>query len=92
MWEHSVRGSGIGRDGCSLHIDEAARTGYLVGSYYGRSDEAVPAEYSRAVGMPVEAYVDDALFDRLSRLGTVRLPESSLSNLMNMDEIILKQI
>lgn len=90
VWELSDEMDGSFPDGCSVHADEGAHRDYLAAEYGGRTSADVPPEYSRALGVPVEAYVDDHLRDRLVGTGSIRLQQTSTRNLIDMGEIILK--
>ena len=90
VWEVSERGLSTFRDGCSLHIDEDERLRFVSGIYSERQGIKVPEEYDRVVGVAVEAYVDDEIFEKVVSLGSVRLPETSMSNLLSLGEIIIK--
>lgn len=89
IWEVSDRNSEPCRDGCSLHLDEARHNEFVSASYSGR-DFPAPAEYNRIVGTYLEAYVEDNLYSVVVERGSVRIPETSLTNLMNLGEIIIK--
>ena len=62
IWEESERGQGSRPDGCSLHIDLNNQKKYVKDSYEDRSGD-VPDTYERIVGDPIEAFIDDGLFD-----------------------------
>lgn len=90
IWELSERSRESFRDGCSVHIDDTHLSSF-VGDVYGkRVKYSVPQEYSRVVGSPVVVFVDDAIYEKVLKLGSVRLPETSLSNLLSIGDIIVK--
>lgn len=89
IWELSDRNSGTSRDGCSLHLDEADHNAFVTTEYEGRTLPP-PDEYARVIGSQIEAYVDDGLYSVVVERGSVRIPETSLTNLMNLGEIIIK--
>ena len=90
IWEMSDRASGAYRDGCSLHIGEPELKDYLDKVYGERDESQVPDEYDRVLSSPLEAYVDDELYSRLSQKGSVRISEPSLRNLLSLGDIIVK--
>lgn len=92
LWEESERGWGVRPDGCSIHIDSAERERYVESVYAARrGSESVPEEYERIVGGPLEAYIDDALFENLSEKKSIRLAQHQMSNLVSMEDIIMRE-
>jgi hypothetical protein len=89
LWVHSERGLGFLTDGCSLHIDLVERDKFISDVYLER-DELVPEQYDRCFGDSFEVYVDDMLFESVRSQSNVRLDESSLRNLLVMEDIIIK--
>lgn len=89
LWVHSERGLGFLTDGCSLHLDLTERDKFISDIYLER-DDLVPEQYDRYFGDSFEVYVDDMLFESIRSYGSVRLDESSLRNLMSMEDIIIK--
>lgn len=89
LWVHSERGLGFLTDGCSLHIDLVERDKFISDVYLER-DELVPEQYDCCFGDSFEVYVDDMLFESVRSQSNVRLDESSLRNLLVMEDIIIK--
>lgn len=89
LWVHSERGLGFLTDGCSLHLDLAERDKFISDIYSERTD-LVPEQYDRYFDDSFEVYVDDMLFGSIRSHGSVRLDESSLRNLISMEDIIIK--
>jgi hypothetical protein len=91
LWEESIRGSGIRPDGCSIHVDAAERDRYVESIYASRrGSSSVPEEYERIVGSPVEAYIDDVMFESLKSEKSIRLAQHQMNNLVEMEDIILR--
>lgn len=90
VWCHSQRGGDVMPDGCSLHVDMAARDEYLRSYYAERNSERVPYEYDYAEGEVFEVYLEDSLIEALRSSKSVRLDETSLRNLVGMDDLIFK--
>lgn len=91
LWEESIRGSGIRPDGCSIHVDTAERDRYVESIYASRrGSSSVPEEYERIVGSPVEAYIDDSMFESLKSDKSIRLAQHQMNNLVEMEDIILR--
>lgn len=89
IFEESERGWGVRPDGCSIHLDEKSRVDYIDGIYKNRSS-VVPDEYDRPVGNPIECFISDNLFEKVSQIGTIRLYEMEKNNLIKMGEIFFK--
>lgn len=89
LWEESERGWGVRPDGCSLHIDLFERDKYIKSIYDERGDE-VPCEYDRIVGGSVSVFIDDDLFKSIKEKKSIRIPQSSLNNLISLNELIVK--
>jgi len=64
-WEESEAGWGVRPDGCSLHLSEAARLAFIK-AYWETMPDYPPNEYSRPVGAPYSAEVDDEIFAEIS--------------------------
>lgn len=91
LWEESGRSWGVRPDGCSIHLDSAERDRYVESVYSARrGSESVPDEYDRIVGAPMESYVDDLLFDSLKKEKSIRLAQHEMSNLLGMEDIIIR--
>jgi len=86
-WEESERGWGVRPDGCSLHLDIKNHKSYLDKIYYGRDSKNVPDEYDRVVGDPIEVEVSDSIFEKVSKSGSFRLSQISLTNCRNLKDI-----
>ena len=89
VWVES-RPASIHRDGCSLHMTAYDLERFVGHVYAGRECGSAPSSYEMALGSPMEAYVDDAVYASVFEKGSVRLEETSLRNLMSMEEIIVK--
>ena len=63
-WEESERGWGCRPDGCSLHLSEKDYQSFER-EYWDRMPEAVPDEYSRPAGKPVEVQVAQNLYQKI---------------------------
>jgi len=91
LWEESGRGWGVRPDGCSIHTDIAERDRYVESIYASRrGSDSVPEEYERIVGSPVEAYVDDSMFETLRSEKSIRLAQHQMNNLVSMEDIIIR--
>ena len=90
LWEESERGWGVRPDGCSLHIDLVERDKYVKSIYDERGDE-VPYEYDRIVGGVISVFIDDDLFKSIKEKKSIRIPQSSLNNLISLNELIVKE-
>ena len=91
LWEESIRGSGSCPDGCSIHVDISERDRYVESVYSARrGSDSVPDEYERIVGGPVEAYIDDTMFESLKSEKSIRLAQHQMNNLVGMEDIILR--
>ena len=90
LWEESERGWGVRPDGCSLHIDLIERDKYIKSIYDERGDE-VPYEYDRIVGGAISVFIDDDLFKSIKEKKSIRIPQSSLNNLISLNELIIKE-
>lgn len=89
VWCHSERDREIMRDGCSIHVSQSVRDEYVHSVYSKRSSD-VPSEYDYVCDSTHEVYLDDGLSSVLLEKGTIRIDEPSFSNLLRMDEIIIK--
>jgi hypothetical protein len=87
LWEQSEQDFGIQPDGCSLHIDNSSLKSYVDDFYSKRTSDDVPEVYERVVGLPVDVFVEDKIFDIVSNLKSVRLQEYEMNNLVNLKEI-----
>lgn len=91
LWERSEKNFGLRPDGCSLHIDLWEREKYLIELYSRREKLAiVPVEYDRPLGDPLECFITDVLWEKLKERGFLRLFENEKNNLINMEDIIIK--
>lgn len=79
-------------DGCSLHIDENERDRWVENIYSERSSSYIPDEYDRIVGKSLICFVDDDLFKKVQNFKTIRISENQLNNLIDMNEIIIKDL
>jgi hypothetical protein len=89
LWEESERGWGVRPDGCSLHIDNIELDKYVDNIYKDRGDD-IPNEYERTIGSSIETFIDDELFDKVISSKSIRISQSSLNNLILMNELIIK--
>lgn len=89
VWVESVPGK-IERDGCSIHLDQSDRLEYLRKEYSGRNSSNIPECYEMALGEAIEAFVGDDLFKIVSIDKSIRIEETSLRNLLTLDEITIK--
>ena len=88
-WEESERGWGVRPDGCSLHLTPTDGESYIDSIYESRGDD-VPDEYERVCGSYMKCFVSDVVFESLKRVGSKRVYESELRNLLKLEEIIIK--
>jgi len=91
LWEESERGSGVRPDGCSMHINSEYRDLYVSSIYSGRFSGQVPDEYERILGKPMDAYINDAMFSILSIDKNIRIGQNQMNNLIEMEDIIIKE-
>lgn len=89
VWELSDRKDGVCRDGCSLHAGDVQLNDYVKSIYVSRNQE-IPDEYTRVLGNFIDAFVDDALYSLVLKSGSVKIPDTSLTNLINLGELIVK--
>jgi len=93
LWEESERGWGVRPDGCSLHIDAIERDKYVASIYKKREqDLIVPNEYDKIVGNGIDIFVDDVLYLQIRDKNSIKIIESDLNNLINMEQIIIKKL
>ena len=90
LWEESERGWGIRPDGCSIHLDDKERLLFIDNEYSNRS-ESIPDEYERIVGGPLDAYVTDSIFGILTESKSIRLAQHEMSNLLTLEDLIIKE-
>jgi len=90
LWEESEKGWGVRPDGCSIHIDNISRDNYVNSIYKDRSD-VVPDSYDRVIGDPIEAFIGDLLYKTLEMESSIRLMEHEFNNLVNLEDIIIKE-
>jgi hypothetical protein len=90
FWEESERGWGVRPDGCSIHLDSNERNAYIQSIYDGRGSE-VPDEYERTVGDELVAFIEDSLFEKLTKDKSIRIYQHQFKNLLNMSELIIKE-
>ena len=91
FWEESCRGKNPIPDGCSIHLSSEDRKNYIDSIYKERIGCEVPDEYDRIVGSEIESFIDDALYEILKKEKSIRLYQHQYSNLINMNEIIIKE-
>jgi hypothetical protein len=89
LWEESQRDGTVLSDGCSVHLSETDRDSY-VNSIYSQRDSQVPDSYNRFVGLGVETFISDILYEKLQEEKTIRLNEIEKNNLISMEEILFK--
>jgi hypothetical protein len=90
LWEESNKDLGQTPDGCSLHIDLENHKNYVNDIYLDRKEDYIPETYERVVGLPVDVYVNDAIYSIMLRDKSVRLLQHELNNLINLNEIELE--
>lgn len=91
LWEESERGTDIRPDGCSLHIDSNERIKYIESVYSTRLGYSeIPKEYDRIVGNEIVSFIEDALFELVKQNKTIRLLQHELNNLINAEELLIK--
>ncbi len=89
-WEESGRNWGVRPDGCSLHVDAQTHKKFVDEIYSTRIGDEVPDEYDRIVDEAFEVEVSDAIYNEImNQNGSLRLMQNSLTNLKNLEEIIL---
>lgn len=89
VWVESAPGK-IERDGCSIHLERKDRLEYLKKEYAGRNPSYIPDTYEMALGDAIEVFIGDNLYEILSNDKSLRIEETSLRNLLKLDEIIIK--
>jgi hypothetical protein len=89
LWEESQRDGTILSDGCSIHLSETDRDSYIK-DIYSQRDSEIPDSYDRVVGLGVETFVSDILFEKLQKEKAIRLNEIEKNNLISMEEILFK--
>lgn len=89
-WEESEKNWGVRPDGCSLHLTENDRDSYVKEIYKNRKSD-VPDVYERVIGNSVTVFIEDELYDILIDNKNLRLQEHELNNLVNLDELIIKE-
>lgn len=89
-WEESNRSFGTQPDGCSLHLTDSDKDSYIKEIYKDRSDN-IPDIYERVIGSPLVAFIEDGLYDIIQNKKTLRLQEHELNNLINLEELIIKE-
>lgn len=92
FWENSILNLDVMSDGCSLHIDNSERNRWVENIYSERTINDIPDEYDRIVGEPLICFVDDDLFQKIQNFKTIRISENQLNNLIDMNEIIIKDL
>jgi len=91
LWEESERIHGVRPDGCSMHIDIDSRDSYVSSIYSSRDPYNVPDEYERTLGGPIVAYVNDSMFDVICSDKSIRVGQNQMNNLIEMEDIIIKE-
>lgn len=89
-WEESTRSFGNQPDGCSLHLTDGDKDSYIKEIYKDRSDN-IPDIYERVIGSSLVAFIEDGLYDIMQNKKTLRLQEHELNNLINLEELIIKE-
>jgi hypothetical protein len=91
LWEESERGWGVRPDGCSIHLDEDHRKNFIDGVYKLRDKtNIVPDEYDRPVGISLICFISDQLFEQVSKVGSVRIYQHEINNLIDAEDLIIK--
>jgi hypothetical protein len=91
FWEESIRGKSPIQDGCSIHLDTQERIKYINSIYDGRNENNIPDEYERTVGDELVAFIEDSLFEKLTKDKSIRIYQHQFKNLLNMSELIIKE-
>jgi len=89
IWEYSSIKHGQSQDGCSLHIDFGERDKYISG-ITNKMPNYLPDSYDRPVGEPARVFITPEVYNILTEEKTIRLLQSELNNLFNLQDIILK--
>jgi len=89
VWVESMPDK-IERDGCSIHLEYKDRLDFLRKEYEGRDSSNIPNCYEMALGDVIEVFVEDNLFKLLLVDKSIRIEETSLRNLLSLDEITIK--
>jgi hypothetical protein len=92
FWENSILNLDVMSDGCSLHIDVDERDRWIKNMYYERKSDQIPDEYDRVVGDSLVCFVEDDLYQKIKTFKTIRISENQLNNLIDMNEILIKDI
>lgn len=90
-WEESEKNVGSHPDGCSIHLTENDRVCYVDNIYKNRRGDEIPTCYDRVVGGPIIAFIEDGLYSILESEKSLRLLEHELNNLINLEELIIKE-
>lgn len=87
-WEESERGWGVRPDGCSLHLTQQNHKDYIKSILEDRDPNNVPHEYDMVVGGLIPVEVKESLYHEVIKSnGSLRLHQTSLSNLLLFEEI-----
>jgi hypothetical protein len=87
IWEESTIDK-CRQDGCSLHIDNISRDQFIEFVYRNRNLDNIPDSYERIVGLPIEAFVTDYLFNLVFKDKSIRLMTHEMNNLLMTEDII----
>ncbi len=80
---------GIRPAGCSLHKSLSEHKKYIDKFYKKRNNESIPKIYESIIGNAIEVSIKDDLFN-IFKNGNLKLSRSSTSNLIDLEEIIIK--
>jgi hypothetical protein len=90
VWEESDIKQGIRQNGCSLHISEKERRYYINSIYDERDINNIPDTYEKVIGNPIWVNIEKSLYDNLKELKSIRLMRYEMDNLLEMQELIIK--
>ncbi len=89
LWEESNINSEIDPSGGTLHIDYEDRNRYVKYTY-SKVPKKLPKIYKRAIGKPINVFIEDRLFNILKGKSPLKLRDNELNNLIKMCEIIYR--
>ena len=92
FWEESIRDKSPILSGCSIHLDNQEKVRFINSIYNERDVEDIPNEYERVLGDGLDAYIEDNLFEILKKDKSLRIYQNQYSNLLNMNELIIKEL
>ena len=87
LWEESIKGKCSSPDGCSIHIDFESRMDYINTEYKLRQLNSIPDKYELVVGLPIEVFVNDSIYNIVKEAKSIRLLQTELRNLVDLKEI-----